>query len=64
MKEETRRRLGIALYVLGFIILAANGILVVAHYLVGWAIPSLSSSVIGVVFLVVGLMTAMKKQQI
>ena len=64
VKEETRRRLGIALCVLGFIILAANGLLVIGHYLVGWSIPSLPSAVIGVVFLVVGLMTARQKQQI
>lgn len=63
VKEEMWRRLGIALYTLGFIILTANGLLVVGHYLVGWPIPSLPSSVIGVMFLVVGLMTARKKQR-
>jgi len=43
MEEETRRRLGIAPWILGFIILVANGVAVVGHYLVGWSIPSLLS---------------------
>ena len=64
VEEETRRRLGIALYVLGFIILAANGLIVIGHYLVGWPIPSLPGVAVGVVFLVVGLVIASKKRQI
>ena len=64
MEEKTRRRLGIVLALLGFIIIMINGVLVIAHYLGGWSIPSLLSIAIGVVFLVVGLMTTSKKRQI
>jgi hypothetical protein len=64
VEEETRRRLGIALWILGLIILVANGVAVIGHYLVGWSVPSLPSVAIGVVFLVLGLMTAKKKRQI
>jgi hypothetical protein len=45
MEEGTRRRLGIGLAILGFIIIVINGVLVVGHYLVGWAIPSVPSFV-------------------
>jgi hypothetical protein len=62
MEEETRRRIGIGLAILGFIIIVINGVLVIGHYLVGWAIPSIPSFAIGVVLLVVGLMTARKRQ--
>jgi len=40
MEEETRRRLGIALAILGFVIMWINGASVIGHYLVGWSIPS------------------------
>ena len=62
MEEGTRRRLGIGLAILGFIIIVINGVLVIGHYLVGWAIPSIPSFVIGVVLSAVGLMTAKKKR--
>jgi len=64
MQRKTWRRLSIALWILGFIILLANGVAVIGHYLVGWPIPSLPSVAIGVVFLAVGLTTANKKRQI
>jgi hypothetical protein len=64
MEEKMLRRLGTALWILGPVILVANGVAVIGHYLVGWSIPSLPSAAIGVVFLVVGLMTAKKKRQI
>jgi len=35
MQGKTWRRLGIALWILGFIILVANGVAVIGHYLVG-----------------------------
>ncbi|WP_455363389.1 hypothetical protein [[Eubacterium] cellulosolvens] len=40
MEQKTRRRLGIVLALLGFIIVVINGVLVIAHYLSGWSIPS------------------------
>lgn len=55
MKEETRRRLGIGLATLGFIIIVINGVLVIGHYLVEWTIPSIPSFAIGVVLLAVAL---------
>ncbi len=58
-----RRRLGIALFALGFIILFANGVAVIGHYLVGWSIPSPVNVPIGVMFLVVGMMMAAKKKR-
>ena len=35
MEEETRRRLGIGLAILGFIIIVFNGVLVIGHYRMG-----------------------------
>lgn len=64
MEEETRRRLGIALWILGLVILVANGVAVIGYYLVGWSIASLPSVAIGVVFLIVGLMIVKKKRRI
>jgi hypothetical protein len=64
MKEELRRRLDIALWMLGFIILLASGVAVIGHYLVGWLIPSLPSVAIGVALLAGGLMTANKTRHI
>jgi hypothetical protein len=62
MDEKTKRRLGIALFMLGVVICIVNGILVIGHYLVGWPITSFPS-VIGVAFLVIGLGTAYKKRK-
>jgi fatty acid desaturase len=64
MQGKTWRRLGIALWILGFIILVANGVAVIGNYLAGWSISSLPSVAIGVVFLVIGWTTANKKRQI
>jgi hypothetical protein len=61
MQEKMRRRLGIALWMLGFIILLANGVTVIGHYLVGWSI-SLPSIAFGIVFIAMGLMFAKKRQ--
>ena len=61
MEEETRRRLGIALALLGFIIILVNGIVVVGHYLTGWPVLDSSSFIIGSIFLVIGIAVAKKK---
>jgi ribosomal-protein-alanine N-acetyltransferase len=61
MQEKMRRRLGIALWMLGFIILLANGVGVIGHYLVGRSI-SLPSIAVGIVFLTLGMMTSNKKR--
>lgn len=39
-EEETRKRLGIALAILGFVIMCIKGASAVGHYLVVWSIPS------------------------
>ena len=62
MEEKTRRRLGISLWVLGFIILLANGVAVIGHYIVGWEIFSIPSIAVGLMFLAVGLKFAKKRQ--
>jgi len=61
MEEETRRRLGIALALLGFIIILVNGIVVIGHYLAGWPVLDSSSFIIGSIFLVIGIAVAKKK---
>jgi len=65
MEEETRKRLGIALAILGFVIMSIKGASVVGHYLVGWSIPSGTAVgiTVGIVFLTLGLMTANKKRR-
>ncbi|MFC1506526.1 hypothetical protein ACFLQ6_05575 [Thermoproteota archaeon] len=62
MDEKTKRRLGIALFMLGVVICIVNGIFVIIHYLVGLPITSFPS-VIGVAFLIIGLGTVHKKRK-
>jgi hypothetical protein len=58
MQEKTRRRLGIGLFMLGFVIIWINGVAVAGHYLVGWSTLFSIVVIIGVAFLVVGMAIA------
>ncbi len=62
MEEETRKRLGSALAMLGFIMILVNGIVVIGHYLAGWSLLDSSSFIIGSMFLVIGIAVADKKR--
>jgi len=62
MEEEMRRRLGIALAILGFLITLVSGVAVIGHYLVGWPVLDPPSFGIGLVFFVIGIAVANKKR--
>jgi hypothetical protein len=50
-----RPRLGVALMVLGLIVLIINGSFVVAHYVEGWPIPSASLTIVGMTCVILGM---------
>jgi hypothetical protein len=62
MEEETQRRLGIALAILGFLITLVNGVSGIGHNLVGWPVMDSPSFGIGLVLLVIGIAVAKKKR--
>lgn len=60
-----RPRLGVALMVVGMIVLIINGLFVVARYVQGWPIPSVSLTIVGMTCVILGIFSSLfveKKQ--
>jgi hypothetical protein len=50
-----RPRLGVALMLVGMTVLIINSLFVVAHYVEGWPIPSVSLTIVGMTCVILGI---------
>jgi ABC-type uncharacterized transport system permease subunit len=53
-----RPKLGVALMVAGMILLTINALFIVAHYVEGWPIPSISLTIVGITCVILGMFSS------